>query len=389
MSNRNRTRAAVVTCALASGGLAALALATPAGAATTAVHLRGQSVLTVFGDFRNNTIVVSRDLAGAIHVNGGTVIIQGPKPTVTNVDQIRVFAGAGNDTVSFDETNGTLPAADVFGSTGNDRITGSSGKDRLFGGAGNDVLTGGRGDELLSGGDGTDFVDGNQGADTAVLGDGDDVFQWDPGDGSDVVDGNAGHDVLVFNGAAAGERFEVSANGRRTSLTRDVGTITMDLGGIEEIDTNTLGGTDAFTAHDLTGTGVTDLEVDSGVAGAGDGLGDRLTVDGTDAADNITVSGSAATGVSVAGLAARVHVTGTDAVDGLDVEAGVGDDTVTASGLAAGVVSFSADGGEGNDVIVGSAGDDVLHGGDGDDLLNGGPGNDVLDGGPGANVLIP
>jgi hypothetical protein len=284
MSNRNRVRAAVVTCALASGGLAALAFATPAGAATTAVHLRGQSVLTVFGDFRNNTIVVSRDLAGAIHVNGGTVIIQGPKPTVTNIDQIRVLAGAGNDTVRFDETNGTLPAADVFGSTGNDRITGSSGKDRLFGGAGNDVLTGGRGDELLSGGDGTDFVDGNQGADTAALGDGGDIFQWDPGDGSDVVDGNAGHDVLAFNGAAAGERFDVSANGSRTSFTRDVGTITMDLGGIEEIDTHTLGGTDAFTAHDLTGTGVTDLEVDEGVAGAGDGLADRLTVDATDAA---------------------------------------------------------------------------------------------------------
>ena len=389
MTNRNHTRARLVTCALASGGLAALALATPAGAATTAVHLRGQSVLTVVGDFRNNTILVSRDLAGGIHVDGGTVIVQGPRPTVTNIDLIRVFAGAGNDTVSFDETNGALPAADVFGSAGNDRITGSSGKDRLFGGAGSDVLIGGRGDELLSGGDGTDFVDGNQGSDTAVLGDGDDVFQWDPGDGSDVVDGNAGHDALVFNGAGAGERFDVSAKGSRTSFTRDIGTITMDLGGIEEIDTHTLGGTDSFTAHDLTGTGVTDLEVDEGVAGAGDGLADRLTVDATDAADNITVSGSAATGVSVAGLAASVHVTGTDAVDGLDVEAAGGDDSVNASGLAAGVVTFSADGGAGNDRIVGSAGDDSLHGGDGDDVLNGGPGNDVLDGGPGANVLIP
>ena len=386
MSNRNRTR---VTCALASGGLAALALATPAGAATTAVDLRGQRVLTVFGDFRNNTIVVSRDLAGGIHVSGAKVLVHGSTPTVTNVDLIRVLAGAGNDTVSFDETNGALPAADVFGSAGDDRISGSSGTDRLFGGPGDDVLIGGRGNELLSGGDGTDFVDGNQGADTAVLGDGDDIFQWDPGDGSDVVDGNAGHDALVFNGSAGAEQFDVSANGTRTLFTRSIGTITMDLGGIEEIDTHALGGSDDFTAHDLTGTGVTDLEVDEGVAGVGDGLADRLTVDGTETADNITVSGSAATGVSVSGLAARVHVIGTDAVDKLDVEAAGGDDSVDASGLAAGVVTFSADGGAGNDRIVGSAGDDSLRGGDGDDVLNGGPGNDVLDGGPGANVLIP
>ena len=383
MSRRHRVRAIVATCAVAGGGLTGLALATPAGAAP-AKEVLPQNVLTVFGDGHNNVITVSRDAAGNLFVRGAVLTIHAPHPTVNNIFKIRVFAGAGDDTVSFDETNGALPQADVFGGSGDDHLNGSSAADRLFGESGDDVLIGGRGNERLSGGSGNDFVDGNQGADTVVLGDGDDIFQWDPGDGSDVVDGNDGHDVMVFNGANIDERFEVSASGSRAVFTRSAGTITMNLGGIEEIDTRTFGGVDTFTADNLTGTGVTDLKVDEGA----DATVDRIDVHGTDHADVITVSGSAATGVSVTGLPATVHLTGTDATDGFAVEAGGGDDVVTASALSAGVLTYSADGGDGNDVLVGSAGDDTLHGGPGDDVLNGGPGNDVLDGGPGANVLI-
>jgi len=388
MSKRSRTRAVVMTCALASGGFAALALASPAGAATTAVKLPGSSTLTVSGDFRANSIVVSRDAVGNILVNGGAVVVHGSKPTVNNVKQIRILAAGGDDTVSLDETNGALPRADIFGGTGNDRLTGSNGLDRLFGGAGADVLIGGRGNEQFSGGDGNDFVDGNQGADTVVLGDGNDTFQWDAGDGSDKVDGNAGHDVMLFNGSVAGEVFDVAANGSRVVFFRSVGTITMDVGGVEEIDTRALGGADAFIAHDLSGTDVTDLEVDEAVAGAPDGAADQVTVDGTDANDIIDVSGSVADGVSVTGLTETVHVTGTDPTDGLDIETAGGNDALTGTPLAAGVVAFSADGGDGDDAIVGSAGDDVLHGGPGNDVINGGAGNDVLDGGSGSNILI-
>src|SRR5439155_13094873 len=68
------------------------------------------------------------------------------------------------------------------------------------GGAGNDAILGSNGADLLLGGDGNDFIDGNQGNDVALLGAGDDTFQWDPGDGSDTVEGQAGFDTLVFNG---------------------------------------------------------------------------------------------------------------------------------------------------------------------------------------------
>jgi Ca2+-binding RTX toxin-like protein len=48
-----------------------------------------------------------------------------------------------------------------------------------------------------------------------------------------------------------------------------------------------------------------------------------------------------------------------------------------------------ADGGDGDDILIGSAGNDILHGGVGDDVLIGNGGQDVLDGGPGNNTVIP
>ena len=56
---------------------------------------------------------------------------------------------------------------------------------------------------MLLGGDGNDLVDGNQGNDIALLGTGDDRFNWDPGDANDSVEGQGGTDTLAFNGSAA------------------------------------------------------------------------------------------------------------------------------------------------------------------------------------------
>jgi Ca2+-binding RTX toxin-like protein len=49
---------------------------------------------------------------------------------------------------------------------------------------------------------------------------------------------------------------------------------------------------------------------------------------------------------------------------------------------------FTANGGDGNDVLIGGQGNDTLNGGAGDDVLIGGGGQDVLDGGTGNNVLL-
>jgi Ca2+-binding RTX toxin-like protein len=488
--------------------------------AVTASFIPSAGILSVLGDAQDNTIVVSRDAAGRILVNGGAVAIQGGTATVANTSLIQVFGQAGNDTISLDETNGALPAANLFGGDGNDTLIGGSGNDLLFGqagndilmgkggndmlfggdgndtliggtgddqvfgqagndrmiwnpgdgtdlneggdgidtvvvnggngaenftvtpngtrvrfdrvspapfsldigtsenlvvnmnggddtfdasalpaglinltvdgGAGNDTITGSAGNDVLLGGDGNDVIEGGRGNDGMFGGAGDDVFTWDPGDGSDTIEGQGGHDTMEFDGANIAERINISANGNRILFTRDVGNITMDLHGVEQIDFNAKGGADVITVNDLSHTDVNQVNLDlSGVPGTavGDGAADTVIVNGTNHNDNIQISGSGSS-FTVAGLHAAVNVQGSEgANDNLQVNALDGNDTIDASGLAAGVVNLSIDGGAGNDRITGSAGADRLFGGDGNDQIEGGRGNDVMLGGDGNDLF--
>ena len=65
--------------------------------------------LSVVGDQADNNIIVSRDAAGRILINGGAVAIVGGTATVANTSLIRVFGQSGNDQISLDETNGASP----------------------------------------------------------------------------------------------------------------------------------------------------------------------------------------------------------------------------------------------------------------------------------------
>ena len=258
------------------------------------------------------------------------------------------------------------------------------------GGAGNDTILGSNGADLLLGGDGNDFIDGNQGNDTALLGAGDDVFQWDPGDGSDVVEGQDGIDTLLFNGSAANERFEVSANGGRVLFTRDVGSIVMDVNDVETINVNALGGTDNVTVNNLTGTDVTQININlAGTIGGttGDGQADAVIVNGTNSGDIIDVVG-AGTSASVVGLSAVVNITASEgANDALVVNGGGGNDSISAATLPAGVTNLTLDGGAGDDILLGSAGADRLLGGDGNDFVDGNRGDDTAFLGAGDDVF--
>ena len=125
------------------------------------------------------------------------------------------------------------------------------------------------------GGTGEDGAEGaERGNDVAFLGNGNDTFIWNPGDGSDVVEGQAGTDTLVFNGANVNENIDISANGQRVRLSRDVGNVVMDLNGVEQIQLNALGGADTITVNDLTGTDAKQVAIDlSAVPGSGQGDG--------------------------------------------------------------------------------------------------------------------
>jgi hypothetical protein len=225
----------------------------------------------------------------------------------------------------------------VSGLDGDDLIAGSNGiatltKLTIDGGAGADDLRGGDGDDILLGRSGDDSVDGNRGTDQALLGTGDDRFQWDPGDGSDTVEGQGGKDQLDFNGSNAGEEIALASDGSRVRLTRNVGAIVMDLNSIDTVNVRALGSSDLVTVGDLSGTSTKTVNVDlSAVDGTGDGATDTVVVTGTDNRDvvNTTASGSQ---VSVTGLPATTNIVGSEGLnDTLRIQTLGGNDDVTVS----------------------------------------------------------
>jgi Ca2+-binding RTX toxin-like protein len=213
---------------------------------------------------------------------------------------------------------------------------------------------------------------------------GDDTFAWRPGDESDTLEGKAGNDTLQFSGSNAPEQIDLSANGPRLRLARDVGGVTIDAAGVDRVNVAALGAADTITVNDLSGTDVTQTSVDLGSdAGGGDGAADRVIVNGTANPDSATIAGDSA-GVTLAGLHSTVSVTHSEpAADNLTVNALGGADSVNASGLSAGAIGLTLNGGEQADTLTGSAGPDLINGGRDNDALAGGAGDDTFVWNPG------
>src|SRR5688500_7802004 len=264
--------------------------------AVNAFFIPNAGVLSVIGDAQDNTIEVSRNAAGNLLVNGGAVNVIGGTPTVANVARVDIFGLGGHDTLTLNESNGALPAAQIFGGKGNDTIIGGSGGDFLFGDAGNDTLLGKGGFDFLFGGANNDTLTGGD-ADDQVFGEsGDDRMVWNPGDDTDLNEGGAGTDTVDVNGGNGAEVFTTTANGTRVRFDRlDPAPFNLDIGTSEKLVLNMNGGNDRFSA----------------------------------------------------------------------------------TGNLAALIQITADGGTGDDTILGSNGADFLFGGDGADFIDGQQGNDV------------
>jgi Ca2+-binding RTX toxin-like protein len=248
----------------------------------------------------------------------------------SDVHAISVRMGNGRDSVRIDDANGTF--TDSIPTT-------------IAGGNGGDSLNGGQGVETFRAGNGDDKVDGGRGNDPADLGHGDDSFRWDPGEGNDVIEGQSGSDTMVFNGAAGGETVTMSANGSRLTFFRQPGNVTMDTDDVEIVDFNALGGSDNITVNDLSGTDVTQTNLDLAAAlggSAADGVVDNVVVNGTDGIDNINIAGNGA-GADATGLATAVSVKHADPNDSLSLNTLAGADNVLAAGVA-GVLQVLVDG---------------------------------------------
>ncbi|MCC7281910.1 MAG: hypothetical protein IT556_05970, partial [Acetobacteraceae bacterium] len=371
-----------------------------------------RDVANVTMDLNDVETIEFRALGGADSITLGD--LSGTDATRIDLD-LRGPGGSGDgaaDTVTVNATNG----GDVFGVTGDVggiTVFGLPAQVNLFfsealndtlvlnGLGGDDVINassleagaiklsmnGGLGNDLFVGSEGGDLFNGGDGDDVALMGAGDDTFVWNPGDDNDTLEGQDGTDTMLFNGANVGEVIDISANGGRVIFFRNIASVVMDLNDMEKIDFHALGGADSIVVNDLSGTDVTTASVDLAAAGGGDdAAADTVTVQGTNGDDVILIVGGNGF-VQVFGLSAEVQILNYGAGDRLVINGLGGDDVIEASGLDAGLL-LVANGGDGDDVLIGGAGDDILNGDAGDDVLIGGAGLDLLNGGTGSNILI-
>lgn len=309
----------------------------------------------------------------------------------------------------------------------------AAGPGRLDGTAAPDVIVGSNGDDTIVGAGGDDTICAGDGADTIV---------WRPGDGADRVAGDGGADLVQVTGSDAADLIMLSAVGQALRVAH-AGLTALDVQNVERASVSGLNGADQLTVGDLTGTAV--LKVDLHLGGSqntgGDAAADRVVVEGTPAADTVTIAGEPGR-VIVRGLAATVNIAGIDsALDSLQFSARDGDDTLDtvaladsapqprfkvflslvrsaattpqlvvaqdeagtqvtpAAPFAAGIISLILDGGPGADTLRGSQGADRFVGGQGndtalmgagDDLFQWDPGDgsDTVEGQDGADVLL-
>ena len=149
------------------------------------------------------------------------------------------------------------------------------------------------------------------------------------------------------------------------------------LKGVTEVDV--FGNTGAGKTLTLTPNGsFPDVLLDSTVAS---GSGSSLVVNGTTGADDVSVSADVADiGSSVSGT---YSVSGVGYLDAMTVNAGAGNDTVTATESLGGTFAFTVNGGAGNDVLTGDAEPDTFNGDADADTITGGGGTNPIAGGTG------
>jgi Ca2+-binding RTX toxin-like protein len=419
------------TSLLAAASAAAALVAFPAAASADPTAAVNGTTITVTGDANAEAITIGES-GGNITLNDSTDL-GGATAAANGTFSLVVNADAGNDTVVIETAN--LAAGTINGGDGDDVLNGTSR---------NDVMSGGAGVDTLNGAAGNDRILGNQGTDTFLGGDGNDEMIWNPGDGNDVMDGEGGGgDDTVFNGGDNSEVFTAAPTGGRVLFERITGPIELDVGPTtERLVLNGNGGNDAMTSDptlatavllnggvgndSLQGGGAADFinggddtdTLDGGPGPdrlVGDRGGDTMlgsagadtmvwnngdgsdTMEGQDGLDKVEVNGSAAAGdaFTIAANGARAKFDRTNlgpftldigSAELLDVRGQGGDDSfVAAAGTPLAVL---ADGGDGNDSLIGAEEPDTFFGGAGNDTLTGGAGPDSIDGQDGDDSLL-
>ena len=278
------------------------------------------------------------------------------------------LATATNNAGSTGENDDPSNIENATGGEGGDTLTGDGGVNTLTGGAGGDTLTGGLEADVLAGGDGDDTFD--EGV-TAT------------GDGNDQIDGGgdgaAGDLVTYINrtGAVTVNLADTTDNGGEPSENEKD-----DIANVENAD----GG---FGADALTGNGSANVlngNASGDTLAGGDGTD---TLNGNAGGDTFS-EGSAANGadaVNGGGDTDTVDYSSRAAVVTADLSSATNDDGANGEGDKVGTDVENANGGSGDDTLVGNASANTLNGNGGADTSDGGAGIDSLEGGTGDDSL--
>lgn len=313
-------------------------------------------------------------------------------------DRVIEVAGGGYDTVEASVTwsavgqaierltltgtaniNGTgnALANELNGNSGNNILWGGDGNDTIFGNVGNDTLWGEAGNDTLNGGAGNDYLDGGAGVDRMVGGTGDDTY----------VVANVGDTVVEL----AGEGVDTVKSYIAATLADNVENL-IQLGAADIATGNALSNclTGNDVANKLFGLAGNDTIIGNGGddyldGGAGadilrgglgndtyvlDNISDQVIEAAGEGIDTVIVNfggGYTTIGANVENLT-RMGSNGW--ADGNSL------DNIMKAGKADATGSFSFNGMEGNDTLIGAAGADYLDGGLGADTMIGGKGND-------------
>jgi len=294
------------------------------------------------------------------------LVVESGDLTVTgSLENGSVFTGSGDDMIlagSADDTIGAGGGNDIIsGGSGNDQLQGESGDDSLSGGEGADVLFGDEGDDTLEGGAGDDTLFGDTGLNDSVLGGADYLVG---GEGNDNLQGEAGDDTLVGNG---GDVLVGGAGNDSISAFDE----TDEISGGEGVDTLSYSSEDGVNV-DLSD--VSDVEVLYGTSGDDDlsGLANFSMVSGgagndvIEYADGVTVDGGEGYDI-LDGSAASSAMTGSEPFTNIE--------SIIGSEFSDSIVAADVD------YISGGLGDDYFALSDVDGIvLDGGEGSDLLDG---------
>lgn len=344
--------------------------------------------------------------------------LDNPDPTDRLID-IQVSDGAlASNTATATVTVTPVADADVFtGTAGSDTFIGDGGDDDFLSSGGSDTLTGAAGDDIFraTNGDGSDTISGgteatqdvydgfalsggvvvNLGATGAgtvtdganidtftgleriVTGTGSDTFNVTDASFAHDLDGSGGTNLLNFSALGAGNFVNIDINGGTASVN---GGATNTFNNFQSFNGSL--GNDTFTA--FLGDGNQTL---NGMAGTLDTYdASAVTAAMTfDLAGNI-VSGGAGTD-NVSGIEKFIGGSGTNTLMLTSATAAVNVDLSIASGQ---VINNGAGGTFtviGMDDITGSVYNDMLKGDSGNNQIAGGSGNDTLVGGAGNDTL--